>query len=274
MKGIILYEPGVAPQREWYINKYISAFKNRGHELFLATTDEIEKALESKPDFAVVRVMAPGISRQLEAAGIRCFNGAALSEVANDKKKSYDFVGKHTDVPFIPYRDNPDYPCVMKHRFGHGGTRVYYMEDASRLEVLQGNERGEFIFQDMCDSPGRDVRVYILGGRIVAAMERKNPAFEDTGRPLSQRFLSNYCLGGTASPYDIDGDREMTGYALSIAKAIPMDLAGIDFIFHEGHPVFNEIEDVVGSRMLYAMTDIDIVEDYADHIIKELYEQS
>ena len=48
------------------------------------------------------------------------------------------------------------------------------------------------------------------------------------------------------------------------------DFAGIDLIFHEGRPVLNEIEDVVGSRMLYAHTDLDIQELFLDHAEREL----
>ena len=44
------------------------------------------------------------------------------------------------------------------------------------------------------------------------------------------------------------------------------DFAGIDLIYHNGHPVLNEIEDVVGSRMLYNYTDINAGKEYIRYI--------
>ena len=42
----------------------------------------------------------------------------------------------------------------------------------------------------------------------------------------------------------------------------PLAFAGIDLIYHLGSPVINEVEDVVGSRMLYKVSDMDIAELY------------
>ena len=47
-------------------------------------------------------------------------------------------------------------------------------------------------------------------------------------------------------------------------------MAGIDFVFHKGRMIFNEIEDVAGARSLYSLTDYDIVDDYISYIQEEL----
>ena len=46
----------------------------------------------------------------------------------------------------------------------------------------------------------------------------------------------------------------------------PLTLAGVDLMFDRGRPVVNEVEDVVGSRMLYQTSDIDIVSLFLDGI--------
>lgn len=54
---------------------------------------------------------------------------------------------------------------------------------------------------------------------------------------------------------------------------LPMDFAAIDFIFNNGQAAFNEIEDAAGARMLYSISDIDIVKmqiEYIDERIKEV----
>ena len=52
-----------------------------------------------------------------------------------------------------------------------------------------------------------------------------------------------------------------------ITNHINIDYAGIDLIYHNGEPVFNEIEDPVGARMLYENTNIDIVEIFVKYIV-------
>ena len=54
---------------------------------------------------------------------------------------------------------------------------------------------------------------------------------------------------------------------MAVAKG---DYYGIDFVFDGGQPVFNEIEDTVGARMVYSVTDIDILDLYCDYIKKVL----
>lgn len=55
-----------------------------------------------------------------------------------------------------------------------------------------------------------------------------------------------------------------------IASLVKYDYIGIDFVFDGGRPVFNEIEDTVGARMVYDKTDIDILSLYCNYIKKEM----
>ena len=50
----------------------------------------------------------------------------------------------------------------------------------------------------------------------------------------------------------------------------PLSFAGIDMIYHHGSPVINEVEDVVGSRMLYKVSEMDIAELYLQGIAERL----
>ena len=53
-------------------------------------------------------------------------------------------------------------------------------------------------------------------------------------------------------------------------RSLSIGMAGIDFIFHQGQMVFNELEDMVGARGLYSLTDHDIVDDYVGFVCKVL----
>ncbi len=116
-----------------------------------------------------------------------------------------------------------------------------------------------YIIQQASNEPGRDLRVYLVGNKITAAVLRTS----DTD------FRSNYCLGGTARLYTLSQkERELVQRAVS---GLEIGMAGIDFIFHNGELVFNEIEDTAGARALYALSDYDIVNDYIQYIRKELF---
>jgi glutathione synthase/RimK-type ligase-like ATP-grasp enzyme len=98
--------------------------------------------------------------------------------------------------------------------------------------------------------------VYVLGDTMVQTMMR----FSNDGD-----FRSNLGQGGNAAPYKLD--EETLGHVKTIQSLFTFGLVGIDFIFHQGNLVFNEIEDAVGTRMLYIHTELNIVERYLDHIL-------
>jgi ribosomal protein S6--L-glutamate ligase/gamma-F420-2:alpha-L-glutamate ligase len=142
-------------------------------------------------------------------------------------------------------------PAVKKAVGGHGGSEVYMLEKAEPFE--EG-----YVYQKPCDTPGRDLRVWLIGGEIIASVLRVS----DTD------FRSNYCLGGSAEIYELS--EEEKALVQRIASLVQYDYIGIDFIFNGGHIVFNEIEDTVGARMLYDKTGIDILEIYCDYIKKNI----
>ena len=87
-------------------------------------------------------------------------------------------------------------------------------------------------------------------------------------RSSDSDFRSNYSLGGNA---EISGlTPKESGIIKKLLSRLTIGHAGIDLIYHKGMPVFNEIEDVVGSRMLYRYTDIDVVKLFMDHICDNL----
>ncbi len=298
--GIIVYAREAAAAQQWYIGKYIREFEKRGVSLRLVYTDGVQIRSDGQEglyrdgsgiqaDFAIVRIMAPRLSAALEGSGIRCFNSARVSEICNDKLKTYEFVRNLSDIPFMEYErvSNKDpekagiFPGVLKPRCSHGGAGIRYVENRTELgDALLSSEvdgagtgspvpeGGGYILQKPSSDPGADVRVYVLGGRIAAAMKRTNPMYGRSDVPPAVRLLSNYCRGGKAEVYDIGADETMQLYTCRICEALRPDFAGIDFIFDSGKCVFNEIEDVVGARMLYHKTDIDIVSRYVDHIVR------
>ena len=125
-------------------------------------------------------------------------------------------------------------------------------------KAIEAIGQDEYVMQQCCSDLGRDVRAYIIGNKIVAAVLRTS----------KDSFKSNYSLGGNVEQYQLNArEKDMIN---AILKKLPVDYAGIDFTFHNGKAVFNEIEDAVGARMLYQVSDKDIAKLFVSYIVKVL----
>ena len=109
MKGIIIYSKQDYKKNSFFVEKSKEYLKTRNidlelvfHEniIFASNINEknvnssIEKYIisyENKPDFAIVRCINPHLSWLLEMYGIKTFNSALVSKIANDKFSAYLF---------------------------------------------------------------------------------------------------------------------------------------------------------------------------------------
>lgn len=274
MTGFLIYEKENVPRNMRFVEFFMDAAKKHGVDLKLITVDEIAFGtrngkpflMPETPDFAVVRCMQPLLSAHLESMGVPVFNNADVSRICNDKRLTHTFLTQHA-LPTLPTafvnammpRHPFDYPIVVKAANGCGGRKVFLCENEQEyLEKLALIAPDDAVVQPVCDTPGRDVRIYMLGGKPVQAMLRYS----------DDDFRSNFGLHGTARttvPTD-----EMLQMCEQIASLLKPALVGIDFIFHEEKTYINEIEDAVGTRMLYQYTDLQIVDMYMAYILEQL----
>lgn len=260
MFGWIIYNKEDANRNKNYIGWYRDKFGKENIELKLVYTDEID--YNNMPDFAVVRAIRPDITKNLENKGVKCFNNSCVSEICNDKALTYKYVSEN-GIEILPtfysIEEIKEFPVVIKPKNSHGGDRVNMAESREELMKLMPLYEGDnYVIQAVASDIGKDVRVYVIGNEIVTAMLRES----DTD------FRSNFCLGGHASVYNLS-DEEINKVK-SVIKLFNFDFVGIDFVFNNGKMIFNEIEDVVGSRMVYSYTDIDIVELYIKYILQKI----
>lgn len=216
---------------------------------------------KNKPDFVINRSRDAKIAKQLFQVGVRVFNHYKVTEIANDKERTYKYLTGI--VPYMPLLSEDskitDDAYIIKSCNGHGGNQVFLVKnDEEKKAAIKAMNGEKYVLQKCCSDLGKDVRVYIIGSKIVQAMLRTS----------TKSFKSNYSLGGAARPYILN-QRE-TEMVESIVERLPLDYGGIDFIFHHGKAVFNEIEDAVGARMIYENTDIHIIKLFVDYIVNEL----
>ncbi len=273
--GWLIYDREGADRNRWFIERLIHTAQNRGLSLELVITDELAFGLQNnqlfiqggdkklKPEFAIVRTIFPLLSLHLEKMGIQVFNSARVSAICNDKRLTHLFASA-LDLPMMDtlFCDRlrmshmmVEFPCIVKSSNGHGGKEVFWVDTAKQLEEAIGSmQTHEYLIQKPASDRGRDLRVYMIGGEIIASILRSS----------DQSFKSNFTLGGKASVYDLAPTQREIVY--KIASHLNADMIGIDFVFDHGRFMLNEIEDVVGTRMIYNLTDIDIIALFIDHI--------
>ena len=119
------------------------------------------------------------------------------------------------------------FPCVMKVITGSHGAGVYLcrtpkeFEDLSELISSLDSKTSMIIQEYISDSEGRDLRVIVIGGRVVGAMQRT---------ATDGSFKANISRGGEGAPHEVDDEMEML--AIQVAKVLDLDIAGVDLLFH------------------------------------------
>ena len=260
VKGILVYTSADAEYNKWFIDHIIEEGRKCNLDIRLVLSDK-EEVPDNDIDFAIVRNRDSKLCKRLEENNIRCFNSSYVVNIGNDKWEMYkDFNAAGIPVMYTQRTKLP-YPFVMKPVDGHGGENVYLIKNADEykraIDTNPDEKTGEFIFQVPATEKGRDIRVYVVGGIILTAMER---IAVDTDKD----FRSNFSLNGNAREHALT-DEELK-LAAKVADHIKADFVGIDLIYNNGRPVVNEIEDAVGTRMLYSLTDIDPVREFVAHI--------
>lgn len=265
MTGWLLYDSHGAERNRWFIDSFLKQAPLVGIELELKVVSGLNDLTgETLPDFAIVRTIDPELNRFFETRGIPSFNNSQTSRVANDKWATYTLC-RHLGIPvmetvLLPEQgeDLPmEVPFVLKSRNGHGGTEVFLIRSREEYAAKLGEIcRKNYIAQCFCSQPGTDMRVYVLGGQTLAGMLRTS----------EKDFRSNFSLGGDAAPAAVAPEQQAV--ISQLYNALDFDFVGVDFIRHHGHWILNEIEDVVGTRMLYRYTQVDSVMLYLEHIQK------
>lgn len=281
----LIYREEDAKKNTWYIHEMISEGEKAGLQIQLLYTSQLTLTVDKtaavlvdgakvpKPEAAIIRVMDPRLSKHLSMAGIRLFNSETISWLCNNKANTYQEISK-LSIPIIPTvivrRENlmtevnrTQFPCVIKTTDGHGGTEVFLLTDQDnqneKVQHIIDVTHSDFVIQPLVGTKHQDLRVYILGNQILTAILRTS----------KDGFRSNYSLGGSVEEYHLS--TEERALVQTILDKYEFDLAGIDFIVNDdGKLIFNEIEDVVGARMLYQCTEINLVRLYICHIRKQL----
>ena len=147
-------------------------------------------------------------------------------------------------------------PLIVKLLEGTQGIGVVLAETdsaaTSLIEAFRGLDANILVQEFIKEAAGADIRCFVVGGKVVASMQRKARKGE---------FRSNIHRGGTASKIKLTPEERST--AIRAAKTMGLNVAGVDLLRSNHGPVIMEVNSSPGLEGIEKSTNIDI----ADKII-------
>lgn len=225
----------------------------------------LRDGVAARPRAVLSRQRSSLISFHFEQMGIPVFNSARVCAICNDKRVTHQFLSglPMPETVFLPAGccappPGTRFPVILKPACSHGGDRVTLVHNEREwCEAAAAILPQPALQQAVVDGAGQDLRVYVVHGRIVAGVLRT----------AAQGVVSNFKRGGHVALHTLSPQEHMLAQAVIDRFALagaPLTFAGVDLMVDRGRPVVNEVEDVVGSRMLYQTSDIDIVSLFLD----------
>ena len=149
---------------------------------------------------------------------------------------------------------------VIKPLFGSMGNGLVRVSDpdvAFRVVKALETTRAVFYVQRAIDHGGRDYRLFVIGGQVLAAIER---------RAVAGDWRSNVARGAAAAAFDAPAEwREL---AIRAAAAIEADYAGVDLLVdRDGHVFVLEVNGIPGWEGLQRATGVDVAGAIVDHAV-------
>lgn len=252
-------------------------------EVELVLLDERELAFGPRARYDLDAVLCRSVSfsrglyarRLFEAAGLVCFNGSRVAEVCGDKLLT-SLALERASVPQPEFRVAFDetsalremeamgFPVVLKPVVGSWGRLVARASDRDAAESLLEHRAALpnymhhiYYLQRYVDKGGFDVRAFVVGNRVIAAIRR-----------FSESWRTNTHRGARAEALEVN--EELRAVCLEAARAVGGGMLAIDlFETNDGYLV-NEVNDTMEFRNSIAPTGVDIAAEMAAHVLSEV----
>jgi ribosomal protein S6--L-glutamate ligase len=209
--------------------------------------------------------------RQLEQIGVFTLASAEAIGVARDKLRSAQLLTHH-DVAFPPtvfLRDAARVgevlaaiggpPVVIKVLEGTQGVGVILAETVENvraiLETLHLARQNVLLQRFVAECRGRDLRVFVVGDRVVAAMRRVAGPGE---------FRANLHRGGRAE--GVVPSAEVAAIALRAARIVGLEVAGVDLLEARDGPKVIEVNASPGLEGIEEATGVDVATAVIEHV--------
>jgi len=218
------------------INEYALSAVRHFQQAGIRVINGFESILLAKNKFSCLQTLA--------AFGVPVPDSYLISNVIN-LKKAIDALG--------------GYPVVVKTPNGRQGAGIMLVRDRAGAEFVATNlpahSHGLILQRFIPPGRRRDVRAFVIGEKVVGAVELKPPQGD---------FRANVHVGGKASSLHIDG--YLADLAVKATKALGLEISGTDIIIDaDGKAAVIEVNYSPGFRGLEACTGIDIASQIVIH---------
>jgi ribosomal protein S6--L-glutamate ligase len=263
---------------------------DRGHDVRVLNTLKFAIGLESEdPDLYYrnrrvplydgviprignsVTFFGTAVVRQFQQMNTFCLNTANGIVNSRDKLRSLQILSRYDiGIASTSYvRDRNDIlpaiervggaPVIIKLIEGTQGKGVILAETQkvaeAIIEAMQGAKQNVLVQKFVAESKGRDVRAFVVGERVVAAMRRVAQGAE---------FRSNVHRGGQAEGITLDPLYEQT--AVRAAQIIGLRVAGVDMLEGKDGPQIMEVNSSPGLEGIERASGIDVAGEVIDYV--------
>ena len=224
---------------------------------------------------ASITFYGTAVVRQFEQMGVFCMNGSAAISVSRDKLRSLQVLSRHDiGMPKTAFvRDNEDVlraidelggaPVIIKLLEGTQGIGVILAESAkvaeAIVEAFAGLQQNVLIQKFVAESKGKDVRAFVVGDRVVAAMRRS---------AVGTEFRSNVHRGGTTQAVELDEKYQQT--AVQAAQIMGLRVAGVDMLEGADGPQVMEVNSSPGLEGIEGATGVDVAGAVVEYMEREV----
>ena len=222
---------------------------------------------------ASVSFYGTAVVRQFEMMGVYSLNESVAITRSRDKLRASQLLArKGIGLPVTGFANSPNdtedllkiaggAPVVIKLLEGTQGVGVVLAETKKAAESVIEAFRGlgaNFMVQEFIkEAGGADIRCFVIGDKVVAAMKRQGKEGE---------FRSNLHRGGSASLIKITPEERST--AVRSAKAMGLNVAGVDLLRSNHGPVVMEVNSSPGLEGIETATGKDIADMVVEFIEK------
>lgn len=218
------------------------------------------------------------VIRYFELNNIPCVNSSSSINIVQNKFYTSQILSNAniavptTMLVHFPITNNliatqVGFPCVIKVLVGSFGEGVYLCHSNDEyhklIEFLKNldNDKKLLVQEYLGDCPGEDLRVFVVGNKVLGAMKRTAPDGD---------FRANITIGGTGEYYPVTS--EIEEIALATATALGLEIAGIDLLFDKRGFRVCEANSNPGFNGFDHYCNTDIASNIVNYIIKRLSE--
>lgn len=224
---------------------------------------------------ASITYYGTAVVRQFQEMDVFCANTAHGIANSRDKLRSLQILSRHhIGIPRTTFvRDKKDVlpaiervggaPIVIKLIEGTQGIGVLLAESVKQaesiIELLQSQRQNVLIQKFVAESRGKDIRAFVVGDRVVAAMRRV---------AQGQEFRSNVHRGGKAEAVELSEQYRET--AVRCAQILGLRVAGVDMLEGKDGPQVMEVNSSPGLEGIETSTELDVAGAVVDYLAAQV----